>query len=194
MSAGEGLIRQRRRVAALSARGFTLAELLLVVVILSVLAAMSVPRFRAIRSHWDLEETTRRLVADLRRAKTEAVRRGSAAKILFEAEGYRLVIEEPVDVIPTPDWEDAVSGSSVVRREITLVRREISPQAHWSPSAEVFRFESDGTSSGGTLRGTTVERDRGFEVTLDGFLGAATARELAPEELGEIRWRVLPES
>jgi type II secretion system protein H len=171
-----------------SERGFTLTELLLVVVILSILAAMAVPRFRGLRSQWDLEETTRRLVADLRRAKTEAVRRGAPTQVLFDAEAYRLVVEEPFEVIPTPDWEDIVSASSATRREITLLRREIPRHAHWSASADAFRFEADGSSSGGTWRAVTAERNRGFEVTLDSFLGAAFARELAPEELGESPW------
>jgi prepilin-type N-terminal cleavage/methylation domain-containing protein len=171
--------------AKLGIRGFTLAELLLVVVILSILGAMAVPRFRAVRSQWDLEETTRRLVADLRRAKAEAVRRGVPAQVLFDAQGYRLVVEEPVEVNPTPDWEDLVSAFSVPRREVALLRREIGRPTQWSASAEAFRFETDGSSSGGTWRGVTSERDRGFEVRLDSFLGAAFARELAPEELGE---------
>lgn len=58
-----------------SARGFTLVEAVMVMVLAGMLMAIGLPRFREQRSRYQLDTAAYQLAGDLRRAQIEAIRR-----------------------------------------------------------------------------------------------------------------------
>lgn len=64
-------------------RGFTLVELILVLVIMGVLAAIAVPRFSQATARQQLEAAADRVVADLNRASTRARAASQTTTVLF---------------------------------------------------------------------------------------------------------------
>lgn len=71
--------------------GFTLVELLLVVMVLGVVAGVAAPKYRAAMDGIALETAAKRLAADLRYARQEAMRRAVEIGLDFDAaaETYR---------------------------------------------------------------------------------------------------------
>lgn len=73
-----------RRVS--NARGFSLLELLIVLVIFAIMASIAVPSFQSLRQHQQLTDTANKLVSALRLARGEAIMR-EAEVTLSPAEG-----------------------------------------------------------------------------------------------------------
>ena len=65
-------------------RGLTLIELLTVIAIVAILAAVGVPGFRALLLHQRLEAASQAFVAALGMARIEAIRRGEPVSVLAE--------------------------------------------------------------------------------------------------------------
>jgi prepilin-type N-terminal cleavage/methylation domain-containing protein len=62
-------------VRSRSARGFTLVEAVMVMVLAGMLMAIALPRFREQRNRYQLDTAVFQLAGDLRRAQIEAIRR-----------------------------------------------------------------------------------------------------------------------
>jgi prepilin-type N-terminal cleavage/methylation domain-containing protein len=72
-------------------RGFTLAELLLVVAVLSVAAALVVPSAEPIRLY-QLDAAVREIVQALRFAQADAIRTGSPRAVYFDISGNSMTV------------------------------------------------------------------------------------------------------
>jgi type IV fimbrial biogenesis protein FimT len=59
----------------MSRRGFTLVEIVIVIVVAGLLMGIAAPRFTRMRNSLRLDTAARTLAADLRRAQTEAIKR-----------------------------------------------------------------------------------------------------------------------
>ncbi|MEN0111595.1 MAG: GspH/FimT family pseudopilin [Planctomycetota bacterium] len=70
--------------------GFTLVELVIVVMLLGVLAGVAAPKYTAALAAVNLEAATKRLAADVRRARAHAIDSAQQVEIVFEpvAEAY----------------------------------------------------------------------------------------------------------
>lgn len=77
-----------------SAAGYTLIELLAVLVLIGLLGALAVPRFTA-QPHWQLEAASRRMAGDLRLLRQEAVHAGELCRVEFYIYADRYLLTLP---------------------------------------------------------------------------------------------------
>lgn len=76
-----GTARIRRRKSRQPSTGFTLIELMMVIVILGVLIALAAPGFHELIARWRVIETTESLQSTLYFARAEAIKRGGQVGI-----------------------------------------------------------------------------------------------------------------
>jgi general secretion pathway protein H len=118
------------------AAGFTLLELLLVVSILALVAAIAAPRLTSPAANVRLRSAGQQLVAALRLARAEAIARNGEAAVVVDADKRTIHRGGLVDSF-APD---------------ILVRLTIAESERVSAARGGFRFFPDGSSTGGNIR------------------------------------------
>lgn len=73
--------------------GFTLVDLVMVLLIMGVITAIAVPRFGAGMSRYQVEGAARRVVADLEWARAEAMSQNESIEVQFEFQTHRYVLK-----------------------------------------------------------------------------------------------------
>lgn len=76
-----------KSAAAPSARGFTLLEVMLVLTLALLLAALAVPAYQPLLTRWALAREAQTLVEDLRHARSQALARGLIVSICPSVDG-----------------------------------------------------------------------------------------------------------
>ncbi|WP_027358291.1 pilus assembly FimT family protein [Desulforegula conservatrix] len=91
-------------------KGFSLFELLVVISIIAILSAVTLPHFVSWRNNSVIKATTFNIKSDLERAKSSALRHNTDVKVVFSARGYSVywksLNSEGADV-----WENEFSRS-----------------------------------------------------------------------------------
>lgn len=99
-------------------KGFSVMELLLVIAVLGILAAIAVPRFSTVDVQRDLDNAARQLVVDLRWTSQVAANSVDTVQVVFvnaAPYGYRVVQGAAAVVIkPTQSFPATVSFPAVV--------------------------------------------------------------------------------
>jgi len=75
----------------LTTSSFTLVELVIVVLIVSILAAVGIPAIGEASADLKLRSTAQRLMADLNYARNLAITDGASYGISFSSDGYRVI-------------------------------------------------------------------------------------------------------
>ncbi|HEV8717795.1 MAG TPA: prepilin-type N-terminal cleavage/methylation domain-containing protein [Candidatus Binatia bacterium] len=153
--------RTQTQAAGIPARGFTLLELILVLLIISVASAVVGPAIGGRLRSGDIRRTAVQLRAAMDLMRIWAVRRGE---------------EEILIVAPRSNsYWNARSGETV---ELPSESGELSARGQWvhEEGQTEFHFYPDGTNSGGDVR---IEKRQGvvvsaYVVHLDPLLGTAT--------------------
>ncbi len=131
--------------------GFSLLEMLVVVLIMAGVAAVAVPRFASAFDLLTLRSSTQDVAATLRRCRELAVNRSRVTEFTLDP-GYQTyratVLSQDVD------WPDAV----------TIFAAGVDPNAPWT-----VRFYPDGSASGGHL--VVQSRGRQYEILVDWLTG-----------------------
>src|SRR5438034_11623152 len=90
MNRGSSIIHRRRGA-------FSLIELVLVIVIATILAAVAMPRYASALTHWRVDAAAHRVAADLALARNVARTASSTQIISFSTTSYQLVGYASID-------------------------------------------------------------------------------------------------
>ena len=77
-----------------SQRGFTIAELLVVISLIGILSVLAFPRVSRISGQMHAAEDARTLAADLSELRAEAIRLRTSVRVTFTSSGYRWDIDD----------------------------------------------------------------------------------------------------
>lgn len=138
MTSRTGMMAARRRRSA----GHTLVELLLVVVLLGVLLAVAIPRFRSSLDGAEAQQVVDRLNTILWTAQSHARTRGVPTAVTLDRRAARIVLED------VPGTDASAAGTSYATWE---TEREAQLIAAWPLPAsldirpETIHFHPDGT-------------------------------------------------
>ena len=145
-----GALRAGRRV-----RGVTLLELLIVLSIMAILAAIVVPTFGGGVSSGELKGATREIAAGLRLARSEALATRKETRVMLDLEGRSFKVERDARTHTLPRQIEL----KLFTAQSDLVNEKIG----------AIRFFPDGGSNGGRVTLTAGERK--FNVDVDWLTG-----------------------
>jgi general secretion pathway protein H len=137
------------------ARGFSLLELMLVLVVLVIAYGIASPMVANLNGSGDLKSSTRLIAAALKRARNDAIVGRKETPLTFDLEARTLAIEGEPKKLQLP-----------VKLELQLytVQQELA-----TDKVASIRFYPDGSSTGGRV---TVGRDEArFEIDVDWLTG-----------------------
>jgi general secretion pathway protein H len=144
--------------------GFTLLELLVVVVIITLMSTLVAPRMFGSLAHMNLKTEAKRVAAALRYARSQAISEQTSYVALFDLEADRLTIarkdseekpkELPAPVSPADNGQDE-SGQPApmvyaLPEGITLHKTEAGEEL-FAEEIIGIEFYPDGNSSGGEV-------------------------------------------
>ncbi len=175
----------RPAAAAGRRRGFTFLEVMVVIVLLGVLMAVTLPNMRGTGQVAALRGAARELAAGLRIARQRAISTHREVFVLFDLEGDRWRINLNIDPEEEPD-SHRYSRDSLYELEmpVTLppkvffdsVASDEPPPADQRDSLAMVVFYPDGRASAAQI---TLRNERGRALTVE--LAASTGRVLVYE-------------
>lgn len=154
----KGTLRIRRglfRRRLLPSEGFTLLELLIVIGVLSLLLALSVPWLSSKPSRSELKSAARELASAVRAAGAEAINRHQETVFTLDVEAREYAV-----------GEKGVPGRLAKNLSLKLVTAE---SERVDETRGRIRFFPDGSSTGGRV--TVGDDERAYVVTVDWITG-----------------------
>ena len=136
-------------------RGVTLLELLIVLVIMAIVAAFTIPMFGGPVSTSELRASARQLAAGLRLARSEAVSERRETFLVLDVAGKRFKVDR--------DPQEHALPSRVELKLFTAQNDLVSD------NVGAIRFYPDGGSNGGRI--TIASGSRKFDVDVDWLTG-----------------------
>lgn len=130
-------------------RGFTLLELMVVLVLASLMLSLVVPRFAAVLPGVELKSYTQKTAALLRQLRSQAMAESRLVALRVDTEAHALRLSnrtEPLDLPVDIELTLNDDGALALGNEIVVPPTEGDPES--GPS---IRFYPDGSSSGGTV-------------------------------------------
>lgn len=159
------------------ARGFTLLELLVVLLLVGLVSALVVPRMLASLPGVQLKSAARAVAASLRYARSQAVFQTTPYVAAFDGARARLVVEPVAVAGAAPEWgeEPATRGGPEGRRvyelptgvEVEVLGGEVA--ADGTETARVLFFPR-GDSTGGRVV-LRDPRQREYAIIIDPITG-----------------------
>ena len=162
----------KRRIRERRDRGFTMIELVIVLLILTLSAALVTPSLSRFSRTVELKAAAKKISAILRYYRSEAVYKATVFQVQFNSETGEVQVR-PAETEP-PEEEGTKKGPSVAK-SYTLPRgihiREIAiPDPEFSSDLPAIEFYPNGGSNGGSL--LLEARDRkGFRIRVNFLTG-----------------------
>jgi len=141
-----------------SRRGFSLVEMLVVVIILGILTAIAAPTFRQWRAHAAVNDAASSIMAHLKQARNLAVSESRRVRVVFAATTYV--------------FDQDTTGTCTRCRNLTLPLSQYSANLSASTTAtgDIFTFGSTGTGSTGTVTITdAADLSYNRQITVNGI-------------------------
>jgi len=143
--------------------GFTLIELILVMVVIFTLATIVAPRFSDSFPSLQVRTSTERLFAWARKARTDAALTGCRQRLLMDSSKKKFWIEIEARPLKEPGKFTKLSGAWEEVQLPDEVLFELIEGAETDPSNSALRyleFRPDGTSTEGTIMLSNENGDR----------------------------------
>ena len=141
-------------------RGFTLVEMMIVIAIMAILAAIAAPSFQTYMAQRRLNGTARQVMTDLMAAKMKAVSLNQNVKVSFES--------NPIYQI----WNDANGDGTVDVDEGDDIERNIHPDYHdvtlSMGEINYIMFYPRGTASNRTVTATSSTGSKTITTSIAG--------------------------
>ena len=147
--------RSGRRLARAQARGVTLLELLIVLSIMAIVAAMVVPMFGGGVSTGELKGAARQVAAGLRLARSEALATRQETRVVLDLERRTFKAD--------PEPREHALPSAIELKLFTAQSDLVSDRVG------AIRFFPDGGSTGGRI--TLAVGERKYDVDVDWLSG-----------------------
>jgi len=135
--------------------GFTLAELMICLMIMGLVAALAAPRFRGLVKNYKLTNAARVVWLDLHRAKMMAIKRGKTMRVDFTRTSYNVL---RVD-----------TGAVAFRRDLSGDYPGIT--FNTTATTASVSFGSTGTANGGTVVIQGPAGSKSFTIAFTGRIG-----------------------
>ena len=144
--------------------GFTLVELLVVLGIAGLLIALAPVAYERMREGAQYRDVLRRITADLRQARQQAVTTGQEARFVLDLKGraYGLQGRPPTALPESVDVDATVAGIELAGQDLAAIR-----------------FLPEGGATGGSLA-VTRKSGGGSRITVDWLSGRLTQQALEP--------------
>jgi general secretion pathway protein H len=157
-------------------RGFTLLELLIVLVIIGIGAAFIAPTVARSLTNLKLKTATKQLAAVLRYARSKAVSSKNTTQVIIDIDNARYSAEISQDKSSTENTGTSAAFPSSVRFKQVKLGEEI----HESGLVQLL-FYPKGNTSGGEI---ILENDRyrQYRITIDNLTGKVKINRLSEGE------------
>lgn len=152
--------------------GFTLIELIFVMVILAILVGVSLPRFSRSYAHWQLERTAFDIAQQLRYAQAAAI--ANRKPVQCDVVEGVVACEHAVDPAAEPKPEAPQLPPRFAKGKAPP--EGIAVAAQHPDGVEALRFYPDGHSDGGTIVVETEADAPGYRIQVDPGTGDVSVR------------------
>ena len=144
-----------------SSTGVTLLELMIVLVLMALVAAVTIPLFGSGVSTTELRSAARELAAGLRLARGQAISQRSEAMLELDVAARRFTVPPDPRVHPLP---------AGIELKLFTAQRDLV-----SDNVGAIRFYPDGGSNGGRV--TLAAGERKYDVDVDWLTGRVAILE-----------------
>lgn len=141
--------------------GFTLLELVMVISIMAIISAISIPALYSYAATNHLQSATHDLYSNLQAIRMKAVRANNRWAILFKPFGYHVVNCGPDNTCST-----TASGDDVIVKTVNFSQEYPGVAFFQDYSGKLLVFNSEGTSNADTIILTNVKNDKPKSVVV----------------------------
>jgi prepilin-type N-terminal cleavage/methylation domain-containing protein len=152
-------------------RGFTLIEMVIVMIILSLLAVLVTPRLAKTLQHMEVRGAAKKISAILRNCRSESVNKNRIYSASFDAASRLLSVQSTEE----GDEKSKVEHSYALPEEIEVEKIEPG-KTLFESSLPTFEFYPTGGSNGGTALIRRVE-SRAYLILVDSLTGTVKVEE-----------------